>query len=82
MCHALAYECDEGSMKIASVEKFANVQCESCHGPGDVHAASGGEKPTRPMRPVKRTCLRCHTPERSDGMDFDLMAGQICRDGP
>jgi hypothetical protein len=77
-CHVLAYECDEDSLKIASVEQFANVQCESCHGPGDLHAASGGDQPTRPLHPVERVCLRCHTPERSDGMDFAAVARRIC----
>ena len=78
VCHALAYECGEGGLKIASVEKFPNVQCESCHGPGDVHAASGGERRTRPLQSVEQVCLRCHTPERSDEMDFAAAARRIC----
>ncbi|MDF1553749.1 MAG: multiheme c-type cytochrome [Deferrisomatales bacterium] len=77
-CHVLAYECDKGSLKIANVEQFANVQCESCHGPGDLHVASGGEEPTRPLQSVEEICLRCHTPERSDEMDFAAVAKRIC----
>ena len=80
VCHALAYECDESGLKIASVEQFPNVQCESCHGPGDVHAAAEGGKPMRPLQPVEPVCLRCHTPERSDGMDFAAAANRICAD--
>lgn len=76
-CHALAYECDEGTIQIASVEEFANVQCESCHGPGELHAASGGEQPTVPPRPPQEACLRCHTPERSE-RDLKAAALVIC----
>ena len=77
-CHVLAYECEEGQLEIAGEEQFAHVQCESCHGPGDTHAATGGEQKTRPMGQPGRICLGCHTPERSDDIDFSTMPKRIC----
>ncbi len=82
VCHALAYECDEGELELASIENFANVQCESCHGPGDVHAASGGTQPMRANRAPASSCLRCHTPERSSEFDLPREARKICTPGP
>lgn len=82
VCHALAYECDEGELELASIEQFANVQCESCHGPGDVHAASEGRQPMRANRAPESSCLRCHTPERSSDFDVRQEARDICTSAP
>jgi hypothetical protein len=80
VCHALAYECDKESLDLKSVEAFSNVQCESCHGPGDLHVQSRGEQPMIVERETQRSCLRCHTPERSSVSDFGTRIRGICSD--
>jgi hypothetical protein len=45
------------------------VGCEECHGPGDRHLLSQGEK--KPIRiPPKEICTKCHTPDRDNNFDF------------
>jgi len=42
---------------------FPNVQCEACHGPGQLHidAAKTGDNVTdRPKHTEEETCTRCH----------------------
>ena len=34
------------------------VQCESCHGPGSIHAQSGNKKAIK--NPTEETCRGCH----------------------
>jgi hypothetical protein len=51
----------------------ANVQCESCHGPGKAHiaaAAGGAAKPGNIVRkPAESTCTGCHS-EKSPHFKF------------
>lgn len=60
-CHVTGYEKPGGST-VTHVEGLTNVQCEVCHGPGQLHA----ENPTKTRIPVARpstdTCLSCHHP--------------------
>ncbi len=47
----------------AAQPSFPNVQCEACHGPGQLHieAAKAGDTVTdRPKHTVEETCTRCH----------------------
>jgi hypothetical protein len=77
MCHSLAFECADGNISLVNVEKFNNVQCESCHGPGDLHVLSKGEQAMTPV-PTISTCLKCHTPERSGEEGFEYRVSEIC----
>jgi predicted CXXCH cytochrome family protein len=70
---------------MASGENAKGVGCESCHGPGSLHAKSGGEIGTI-VNPGKNpdTCFQCHLDKRGE---FNLphahpiMAGQMsCSD--
>jgi hypothetical protein len=81
VCHALAYECDKGSLDLKNVETFANVQCESCHGPGDLHVQSRGEQRMIVESQARLGCLRCHTPEKSSESSFLSRFKQICGGG-
>jgi hypothetical protein len=81
VCHALAYECDQGSLDLKNVEAFANVQCESCHGRGDLHVQSGGEQRMIVETEARPVCLRCHTPEKSSESNFLARFKEICRRG-
>lgn len=77
MCHSLAYECDKGKLSLGKIEAFNNVQCESCHGPGELHVKSKGEQSMKPL-PTVQTCLKCHTPERSGEGGFEYRFDKIC----
>jgi hypothetical protein len=46
-----------------------NVQCESCHGPGNAHVDSKGEMRESLLDPTA-SCVKCHTAETDP--DFDL----------
>jgi hypothetical protein len=67
-CHALGFQ-KEGFVNIKATPLFANVHCESCHGPGADHSAApvAGNYKT----PSKNeSCLVCHDRENSPDFDF------------
>ncbi|MBN2705994.1 MAG: hypothetical protein JXR89_06110 [Deltaproteobacteria bacterium] len=69
-CHSLGYEQPGGFSDIRQVGSFAGVQCESCHGPGHLHAQSQGKVPVIKDLQDGEMCLACHIEERSP--EFDL----------
>ncbi|MCI0336951.1 MAG: hypothetical protein L0226_05205 [Acidobacteria bacterium] len=67
-CHSLGFQ-KEGFVNIKATPQFANVHCESCHGPGSEHVAApaAGNYKT----PLKNeSCLVCHDRENSPDFDF------------
>lgn len=52
----------------AAVEKSGETGCESCHGPGSLHAASGGSKKGLIVNPGKNpeACLQCHITQHAE----------------
>jgi hypothetical protein len=66
-CHTVGFGEEGGFLSLKATPGLANVQCESCHGPGREHAAD-----FRPTAPVGAdTCLRCHTHENSPLFDYE-----------
>jgi 2',3'-cyclic-nucleotide 2'-phosphodiesterase (5'-nucleotidase family) len=67
-CHSLGFQKD-GFVNIKATPQFANVQCESCHGPGLAHSAEpkAGDYKTPPKT---ESCLVCHDRENSPDFDF------------
>ena len=67
-CHSLGFQ-KQGFVNIKATPHLANVQCESCHGPGAAHAAApaAGNYKT-PAR--NASCLVCH--DRANSPDFDF----------
>jgi hypothetical protein len=65
-CHSVGYQ-QQGFINIKATPKFANVQCDSCHGPGAEHSANPvkGKYPT-PAAPA--SCMACH--DRDNSPDF------------
>lgn len=68
-CHTTGYGVKTGFVNMKSTPRLANVQCEGCHGPGNVHVAqvksgqgnkgflAGLDHPER----LKKMCTSCHT---------------------
>jgi Cytochrome c554 and c-prime len=68
-CHSLGYR-DRGFVSVKATPQFANVHCESCHGPGAEHikAPTAGNYKT----PSKnQSCLVCHDRDNSPDFDFE-----------
>jgi hypothetical protein len=73
-CHMTAFGVDEKELQ-RTFKKTEGIQCEACHGPGDLHmkarmkAAMTGDKaadmsPTEIITvPAQSTCLACHNSE-------------------
>lgn len=64
ICHVVGLEYEGGYVSEEKTLHLKDVGCEACHGPGSEHARTNGVKVTRPPQ---RTCLDCHTPEKSTG---------------
>ena len=73
-CHTVAYECSEGKLDRKSIEQFAGVQCESCHGPGSLHARTEGQSPLD----KGIVCDRCHTGDRAPDFPIQSKIPEIC----
>lgn len=63
-CHVLGFSSKGGFVSEAASPKFANVQCESCHGPRKAHAENPDIK-TKPTAKASDACAECHTPPHS-----------------
>ena len=71
-CHVTGWDRPGGS-NLAFNEPLRDVQCETCHGPGSIHVAKGGEDmPKTVMRkpPDDLCATQCHTKEHSDTFDL------------
>ncbi len=70
-CHTVGYGAKDGFLNLRTTPKFADVQCESCHGRGTahiaaVHAGKTGRAATTTLRAVTpNSCVRCHDAENS-----------------
>jgi 2',3'-cyclic-nucleotide 2'-phosphodiesterase (5'-nucleotidase family) len=70
-CHVTGYERPGGS-NVTHVDKLQGVQCEACHGPGSLHATTGGSAPIT-RTPAESVCRSCHhTPHVAD--DWNLLS--------
>jgi hypothetical protein len=71
-CHVTGWDKPGGS-NLANNETLRDVQCETCHGPGSIHVAKGGEEkpPAIARAPDDKPCAtQCHTKEHSDTFDL------------
>jgi hypothetical protein len=67
-CHVTGYEKPGGST-VTHVGKLANVQCETCHGPGSLHARDPKVKDLIVAKPKTDLCTGCHHPPHVEGFD-------------
>jgi hypothetical protein len=79
-CHVTGYEKPGGVCRLDKVAGREGVGCESCHGPGSIHA----EDPT-PMNivrnPGRELCVTCHNLENSPHFDFATYLPRILGPG-
>lgn len=86
-CHATGYGVPTGFVSIKETPRLANVQCEGCHGPGNVHVDMAKKQlRSRDKGPVhgflaggdnpdrlKKMCTTCHSERWNRSFD-DLEA--------
>lgn len=67
-CHVTGW-LEPGGSAFANLDRFHNVTCESCHGPGSDHVAAAGQGPIV-RKPTADACVACHNHEHSPRFDF------------
>jgi hypothetical protein len=60
-CHVTGYDRPGGSTVTHNAD-LKNVQCEVCHGPGQLHAAKPDDVKIPVAKPGPDMCLSCHHP--------------------
>ena len=68
-CHVTGFMRPGGS-SIKKLDGLHDVQCESCHGPGSLHAESSEAAHIQREVP-ESTCRTCHNPKHSTRFDYD-----------
>ncbi len=68
VCHSTGFAWESGFLSPSATPALGGVGCESCHGPGEEHAARGGEVPTEPV--AATTCRTCHTATQTPHFDY------------
>lgn len=68
-CHVTGYEQPGGVCRLDKVAGREDVGCESCHGPGSLHAEAPSDD-NIVGKPGQAVCVTCHNPENSPHFDF------------
>ena len=76
-CHVVGYQ-QGGFQALYSTPQFANVQCESCHGPGRQHTQRPAKGYGFMSTPVG--CVQCHTQTNSPDFNFATYYPKIRHD--
>jgi hypothetical protein len=82
-CHVTGFDQPGGSNLVVN-EPLRDVQCETCHGPGSIHVAKGGEeKPSAIMLapPADLCATQCHTKEHSDTFQLEAYLRDVLGPG-
>jgi hypothetical protein len=79
-CHVTGFEKPGGVCRVDKVEGRKDVGCESCHGPGSLHAAEPSDA-NIVAKPDQALCVTCHNPENSPHFDFPTYLPQILGKG-
>ncbi|MFB3789149.1 MAG: multiheme c-type cytochrome [bacterium] len=77
-CHVTGMNKSGGFKTYPASAKMMNVQCETCHGPGQSHIDEFGTGPIR-RGEAKAVCIQCHDAKNSPKFEetFDLYFEQI-----
>ncbi|MCP3103273.1 cytochrome C [Myxococcus sp. K15C18031901] len=79
-CHVTGWEQPGGVCRLDKVAGREDVGCESCHGPGSLHA----DEPSADnivAAPGESLCVTCHNPENSPHFDFATYLPRILGPG-
>ncbi|MBK7863050.1 MAG: cytochrome C [Archangiaceae bacterium] len=79
-CHVTGWQRAGGVCRIDKTQGREGIGCESCHGPGSVHADEPSEKNIGAGNDPK-ACVGCHDRENSPHFDFDKYVKQILGPG-
>jgi hypothetical protein len=74
-CHVTGYGKPGGSI-LGKTEGREDVQCESCHGPGSIHAESEDAADII-AKPPEATCVTCHNAHHSPKFNFQRWRKRI-----
>lgn len=76
ICHSTGYRMPTGFVDMEQTPRLANVQCEGCHGPGNMHIALAKDKSRNEVKKftgggfiagednpkvLRKMCTSCHT---------------------
>jgi hypothetical protein len=76
-CHVTGYGRPGGSSVVQN-EGLTHVGCESCHGPGSLHAKQPAAAEHRLTKhPTETVCKQCHTPDHSDLFEFQSYVARL-----
>jgi hypothetical protein len=79
-CHVTGWQKPGGTCRIDHTANREYVGCESCHGPGSVHAADPSASNIAKGNDAK-VCTGCHDHENSPSFDFDAYVTKIVGPG-
>ena len=82
-CHVTGWN-EKGGSNLAHNENLRDVQCETCHGPGSIHVAKGGEESPKAVHlaPPRDLCFNaCHTKEHSDTFQWEAYMRDVLGPG-
>ncbi len=68
-CHVTGWR-QPGGAVLGRLNNLENVQCEVCHGPGQVHVASGGDDASTSRTVPEAVCVQCHNKQHSPKFDY------------
>lgn len=73
-CHTTGFMRPGGTRYVkTAMTSFANVGCESCHGPSVEHVRTNDKKKGTMRTVPEQVCRECHTPDQTEG-EFDYAA--------
>jgi hypothetical protein len=76
-CHVTGYGRPGGSSVVQN-QGLTHVGCESCHGPGSLHAKAPAAAEHRlTAHPAETVCKQCHTPDHSDLFEFQPYVARL-----
>lgn len=76
-CHVTGYGRPGGSSVVHN-QGLTHVGCESCHGPGSLHAKKPSAADHRlSAHPTETVCKQCHTPDHSDLFEFQSYVARL-----
>jgi hypothetical protein len=79
-CHVTGYDRPGGST-VTHVDELKDVQCEVCHGPGQLHAQKPEKWKIPVAKPSADVCLSCHHPPHVHTFDAKVKMAEILGPG-